>query len=221
MRIRKIINVWLAVILVLLSGCTTRKNINSDYIRAYRVENNQQFTMEELEQIADIMQERLDAYSSDGKVDIKSMGGLEEFYIEITNSEELDSEVYEVIISNAKLEFITGYETENAKTVLTQMHIVSAEVGQFNDDTGMSNPEIKLTFNEEGAKIFAQVTKENVGKAIAIVYDGELLLNPLVSHEISGGEAVIEGFESIKEAERVALIIKTGIIEAELVEIKK
>jgi len=77
-----------------------------------------------------------------------------------------------------------------------------------------SNPEVSMTMNSEGAKIWQRMTKENIGKSIAIVLDGYVRSYPTVQNEISGGRSSITGLESIEEAKDLANILKSGKMPA-------
>jgi len=52
---------------------------------------------------------------------------------------------------------------------------------------GGSRPEVSMTMNSEGSKVWARLTKENIGKSIAIVLDGYVRSDPNVNGEINGG----------------------------------
>ncbi len=77
-----------------------------------------------------------------------------------------------------------------------------------------SNPEVSMTMNSEGAKVWQRLTKENIGKSIAIVLDGYVRSFPTVQNEISGGRSSITGLESIEEAKDLANILKSGKMPA-------
>lgn len=77
-----------------------------------------------------------------------------------------------------------------------------------------SNPEVSMTMNSEGAKIWQRLTKENIGRSIAIVLDGYVRSFPTVQNEISGGRSSITGLESIEEAKDLANILKSGKMPA-------
>ncbi len=77
-----------------------------------------------------------------------------------------------------------------------------------------SNPEVSMSMNSEGAKIWQRLTKENIGKSIAIVLDGYVRSFPTVQNEISGGRSSITGLESIEEAKDLANILKSGKMPA-------
>jgi len=63
---------------------------------------------------------------------------------------------------------------------------------------------IHLDFNEKGATKFFEITKKNVGKRLAIVVNGRVLMAPNLHEAIVGGRCQISGCESAKEAEQVA-----------------
>ncbi len=77
-----------------------------------------------------------------------------------------------------------------------------------------SNPEVTMYMNSEGDKIWSRMTKENIGKSIAIVLDGYVRSFPTVQGEISGGRSSITGLESIEEAKDLANILKSGKMPA-------
>ncbi|NLO01396.1 MAG: protein translocase subunit SecDF [Bacteroidales bacterium] len=77
-----------------------------------------------------------------------------------------------------------------------------------------SNPEVSMTMNSEGAKTWQRMTKENIGKSIAIVLDNYVRSFPTVQNEISGGRSSITGLESIEEAKDLANILKSGKMPA-------
>ena len=86
-----------------------------------------------------------------------------------------------------------------------------------------SNPEVSVTMNSEGAKIWQKMTKENIGKSIAIVFDGYVLSFPTVQNELSDGRSSITGIESIEDAKNMANIINSGNmhIHFQITEIKQ
>jgi preprotein translocase subunit SecD len=75
-------------------------------------------------------------------------------------------------------------------TPLTGKYLKHATL-QFNPNTG--EPTVSLQFNDEGSKLFETITRENVGKVVAIFLDGQPISAPVVQEAISGGQAVISG----------------------------
>lgn len=77
-----------------------------------------------------------------------------------------------------------------------------------------TNPEVAMQMNAEGAKVWQRMTKENVGKSIAIVLDDYVRSFPTVNGEIPGGRSSITGLESIEEAQDLANVLKSGKMPA-------
>jgi len=102
----------------------------------------------------------------------------------------------------ALLEFkdVTG------KTVLTGKDLKNskAHVGQNNQAV------VGLEFNEEGAKKFATLTAQNIGKPISILLDGNVLTSPVVQEVITGGNAQISGSRNVEDAEQLAILLRSG-----------
>ncbi len=75
-------------------------------------------------------------------------------------------------------------------------------------------PEVSMTMNSEGARLWAQMTKANVGKAIAIVLDGVVYSAPRVNSEIDGGQSSISGSFTIEDTKDLANTLKSGRMPA-------
>ena len=76
------------------------------------------------------------------------------------------------------------------------------------------NPEVSMSMNAEGANIWARMTRDNIGKQIAIVLDGMVYSYPNVQNEISGGSSQITGDFTLEEAEDLANVLKSGKLPA-------
>ena len=74
--------------------------------------------------------------------------------------------------------------------------------------------EVNMTMNAEGAKTWAKLTKNNIGKSIAIVLDGYVYSNPTVQSEITGGRSQITGNFTAQEADDLVNILKSGKLPA-------
>lgn len=75
-------------------------------------------------------------------------------------------------------------------------------------------PSVSMSMNAEGANIWARMTKENIGKQIAIVLDGTVYSYPVVNSEISGGNSEISGNFDVEEATDLANVLKSGKLPA-------
>lgn len=95
------------------------------------------------------------------------------------------------------------------ETGLTGKNLKLANV-QFMSQSG--KPEVGIEFDSEGTKIFADLTKANIGKQIAIYLDGQIISAPTVQTEITDGKAVITGNFSLDEANKLAQRLNEGAL---------
>ncbi len=79
---------------------------------------------------------------------------------------------------------------------------------------GSGAPHVSMTMNAEGASAWAHLTKDNIGKQIAIVLDGLVYSYPNVLNEITGGSSQITGNFDMQEAEDLANVLKSGKLPA-------
>lgn len=107
--------------------------------------------------------------------------------------------------STSSLAFITDYEV----SPLTGRYLEKATL-EFNQTT--NRPSIGLTFNDEGSKLFAQITKAHVGEAVGIYLDGTPISVPVVNEEITGGKAVISGNFTVEEARTLVGRLNSGAL---------
>lgn len=96
-------------------------------------------------------------------------------------------------------------------TDLTGRYIIGAQV-DIDQTTGQV--EVNLEFNEEGAKIFEDLTARNVGKPVAIFLDNKVIQMPRVNEKISGGKARITGLDGPEEAKQLVQRFNAGALPA-------
>lgn len=96
-------------------------------------------------------------------------------------------------LGTSTLDYITNFQ----QTALTGRYLERASL-VFDPTT--NRPMVELTFDNEGANLFAQITKANIGKPVAIFLDGMPISVPTVNEEITGGKAVISGNFSVEES---------------------
>jgi protein-export membrane protein SecD len=126
-------------------------------------------------------------------------------------------ENYEQIIeNNNKLEgSATGtYEDPFQATDLTGKYLKRAEV-TFDQTT--YKPMVSLQFNDEGAKVFEELTTKNVGKILAIFIDNQLISAPKVEEAISGGNAQISGSFTVEEAKTLSRNLNAGALPVQII----
>ncbi|MCI8342395.1 MAG: protein translocase subunit SecD [Firmicutes bacterium] len=161
-------------------------------------------SVEEMESAVSLIQGRLDRKGwSEGEA---SLQGENRVRVEIPGVENVETAVEE-LGKTAQLEFLD----ENGNVLLTGAFVkkASREVGDINGN-GQSVPFVSLEFTDEGREIFAEATRNNIGKIIAIVMDGEIVSAPIVNSVITDGVASIAGSFTSEEAQEVAARINEG-----------
>jgi protein-export SecD/SecF family membrane protein len=106
------------------------------------------------------------------------------------------------------LEFREKKDEDFVPTPLTGRYLKRAQVGF--DQVG--NPIVLLEFNDEGAKIFAELTEKNIGKPLAIFLDGKLISAPTVKEKIPSGKAEITGKFTLQEAKELVRNLNAGAL---------
>ncbi|MDP3727445.1 MAG: protein translocase subunit SecD [bacterium] len=94
-------------------------------------------------------------------------------------------------------------------TELTGRYLSRAEL-QFDSTTNV--PLIGIEFNDDGARLFEEITGRNIGKPLGIYLDGAPLSAPIVSEKISGGKAQITGQFTITEAQGLVRRLNSGAL---------
>ncbi|MCF7865691.1 MAG: protein translocase subunit SecD [Candidatus Pacebacteria bacterium] len=101
------------------------------------------------------------------------------------------------------------YNVEYETTALTGRFLQSARV-EFDQNT--RQPLVSLVFNDEGKKLFGEITSANIGKTVAIFLDGRPISTPVVQQAITDGKAVISGRFTPTEARDLARDLKYGAL---------
>jgi len=91
--------------------------------------------------------------------------------------------------------------------------VITDASGDFSQRGG-SSADVSMSMNSEGAQIWARLTKDNIGRSIAIVLDDNVYSAPTVNQEITGGRSQIYGNFTINEATDLANILKSGKLPA-------
>ncbi|MFH1246418.1 MAG: protein translocase subunit SecD [Candidatus Liptonbacteria bacterium] len=117
----------------------------------------------------------------------------------------------QVSASSSGVNLDLGNNIKYIPTRLTGRYITSAQL-TFNSTT--QAPEVSLQFNDEGAKIFEDITGRNIGKPLAIFLDNSLIEQPTVQTRISGGQAVITGKFTVDQARTLVGRFNAGALPA-------
>lgn len=79
-------------------------------------------------------------------------------------------------------------------------------------DSYTNQPEVLVSFNDEGKKMFADITKNNTGKQMAIFLDGKIISSPFIREAIEGGQATISGGFKLDEAKTLVQRLNSGAL---------
>ena len=104
--------------------------------------------------------------------------------------------------------------TRDGKAPLDGAAVTDARVSYSGQGVNKGNPTVSMTMNAEGASIWARLTKDNIGKQIAIVLDDLVYSYPNVNSEISGGSSEISGHFDVEEATDLANVLNSGKLPA-------
>ena len=94
--------------------------------------------------------------------------------------------------------------------------VVTDANADFVQQGGRSEQQVSMAMNAEGAKDWARLTKENIGKSVAIILDEMVYSAPVVNQEITGGRSQISGNFTPEEAKDLANVLKSGKMAASI-----
>lgn len=104
--------------------------------------------------------------------------------------------------NNPQITELTGKDLKNTQVVF--------------DNASSGQPLVQLDFTPQGSKLFAEITKRNVGKPLAIVLDNQVIEAPTVNQEIVQGTAVITGNFTPETAKALSIQLNSGALPAPL-----
>ena len=169
------------------------------------------------------LQKRAEGYSKEAEV---YQEGDNRINIDIPGVSDAN-EILEQLGKPGSLEFRTGdYDADGNLTGFTNLIMTGADVKQagvqeVQGQAGQQDTyEVGLVMTDEGAKKFAEATGANVGKQIAIYYDGELISAPVVNEAITGGQCSITGDFDYDTASNLASTIRLGALKLDLTEVR-
>ena len=176
--------------------------------------------------IRDVVERRVNAFGVSEP--LVSVNGQDKISIELPGIKNVQDAI-DQIGQTPTLEF--KIENSNAQAVTNPDGTISVNGGEPWISTGLSGKQIKkatadvqqsqaisseivvrLEFNEEGKKLFADLTSKNVGKRVAIFIDGQIISAPTVQNAITDGTAIITGNFTAVEAKQLATRLNSGAL---------
>lgn len=181
---------------------------------------------EALKSLEENIRRRVDIYGL-GEVSVRTVQSVDGFRLTVEIPGEIDPrEAISLIGETAQLNFRLEQELAPEATVSATVYdLFGQETGLngsllkkstvvFDPNTG--SPQIAISFNEEGREKFSQITKDNVGKRLAIFLDEFVLMAPVINEPILNGDAVISGNFKIDEANLIASQLNAGALPVDL-----
>ncbi len=165
--------------------------------------------------LRNVIERRVNLFGvSEPRVYLEDAGGIKRLIVELAGISDVNQAINE-IGETPYLDFreVVPEGTSTVKFIPTELsgrYIKGAQM-TFDD---LGRPQISLTFNSDGGKIFEDVTGRNIGKPLAIFLDNELIEAPVVEGRISGGEAQITGKFTIDEAKTMIERFNAGALPA-------
>ncbi|MGB9802704.1 MAG: protein translocase subunit SecD [Desulfofundulus sp.] len=159
-------------------------------------------TPDTMKQLMAVIQRRIDQFGVAEPV--IQQQGRNRLIVEIAGRVDPE-EAVRSMVKTAYLEF----KTMDGKTVVTGADLKDAIESK---DPATGQIKVDLTFNAAGARKFADATRANVGKPIAIILDGRVLQTPVVQEPIPNGKAQITGYQSLEEAHNIAILLRSGAL---------
>ncbi len=169
-------------------------------------EDGKKLQPDTMDKVREIVQRRVDGLGVSEPVIQKS--GENRLIVELAGVKNAQ-EAIDLIGTTAKLEFkIKTGDNSYGPAVLDGSAIKNAYVQQ--DQFG--KPMIGFELNDEGAVKFAEITKNNIGKQLAIMLDGKEQSAPVIQSEIPGGKGSISGTFTYESAQNLANLLKAGAL---------
>lgn len=168
---------------------------------------------ETMEMLKDVIERRINFFGiNEPKVTYSIIDQIGRVYVELPGIKD-PKEAINYLGQTPYLEFYApkeiGTSTEWEPTGLTGKYLKKSNVDYH---PATLEPVVSLEFNEEGAKIFAQLTEKYLNQPLAIVLDGNIISSPVVKEVIKDGKAQISGNFSLKEAKLLSRRLNEGTL---------
>lgn len=165
--------------------------------------------------IRDVIERRVNAFGvSEPQVFIGKSGNNSQLIVELAGVKDVSDAIRQ--IGQTPLLDFREVEQNGSSTTFTPTNLTGRYVtgAQLTFDPTTNKPQVSISFNDQGAKIFEDLTGRNIGKPLAIFLDGELIEAPVVQGKISGGKAQITGTFTIDAANQLVSRFNAGALPA-------
>lgn len=172
-----------------------------------------------LEGVKDVIERRVNLFGvSEPVVQTSNFEGRDRIIVELPGVNDTQTAI-SLIGQTAQLQFAEVEEVPETPTSSASANLIPTELTGadlesanvvFDNQTG--KPVISLQFSSEGGAKFAEITARNIGKALPIILDNQIVSAPTVQQKITGGQAQISGSFTLDEAKQLAVQLNAGAL---------
>ena len=166
--------------------------------------------------LRDVIERRVNLFGvSEPQVYVSQSGPSYRLVVELAGIKDISEAIKQIgltpvlffaeVITNDKNEIVDLKPTELTGRYISGAQVVFSQISQ---------PQVDLSFNDEGAKLFADITGKNIGKPLGVVLDGNLITAPIVQEKIIGGQAQITGNFTVQEVKQLVERFNAGALPA-------
>jgi len=148
---------------------------------------------------------------SEPVIQSSSMGGRPTVIVELPGISDVN-EAINLIGKTAQLKFQETDPDDPTKLKDTDLTGANLKRAQVEFDQTSGEPQVSLQFDSEGSKKFAEITKRNLNKPVAISLDDQIISAPTVESVIESGQAVINGEFTVNEAKDLTVQLNAGAL---------
>jgi len=199
----------------LLTACgkiESNKRIEVEYNTSivFTIQENDS-TAEQIKDLITKLSKRAELYISEYEVLVNTNNEII-INMQTTN---FSGEFIDELVKPIAIEFIDEKAYENKmqgkdyEVLLDCSDIDNAQVSVIGNDNGVEYC-VHLKLTEKSSREFEDITRDNIGKIIYVMYNDEIIMSPYVTSAISGGDVVVTGIDSIENAEMIASYINIG-----------
>ena len=165
-----------------------------------------------LTSLRNVIERRVNLFGvSEPNVQTSSFEDKDRIIVELPGVKDTE-EAKSIIGKTAQLVFAELSEEEGGGLIPTQLTGAYLKDANVVFDRNVGKPAVSIEFTSEGATLFADITKRNINKPLAIVLDGEPVSAPIVQDQIVGGSAQITGEFTQEQAKNLAIQLNAGAL---------
>ncbi len=165
-----------------------------------------------LTSLRNVIERRVNLFGvSEPNVQTSSFEDKDRIIVELPGVKDTE-EAKSIIGKTAQLVFSELSEEEGGGLIPTQLTGAYLKDANVVFDRNVGKPAVSIEFTSEGATLFADITKRNINKPLAIVLDGEPVSAPIVQDQIVGGSAQITGEFTQEQAKNLAIQLNAGAL---------